>query len=203
MQNEDVENIEYACNICKLTLEYYKRDCLNYPCKRYYFDKLFWSFKYEGKIRKLMLDFKFQNQKYLYKFFSSDLIQKIDTYRKNNNITIDFVISVPVSFKRYLERGYNQSSLIAKEISNALNIEHLKFCLIKIKHNQRQSELPHFKRTENAKSAYKVLFSKCLQGKTILLIDDIFTTGATVNECSKVLKKSGAVKVIVATSTKA
>ncbi len=203
MQNEAIENIEFACNICKLTLEYYKRDCLNYPCKRYYFDKLFWSFKYEGKIRKLMLDFKFQNKKYLYKFFALDLIKKIDTYRIQKNIAIDFVIAVPVSFKRYLERGYNQSSLIAQEISKELNIKQLKFCLIKTKHNQRQSELPHYKRAQNAKSAYKVLFPKCLKGKTVLLIDDIFTTGATVNECSKELKKAGAVKVIVATSTKA
>ena len=192
LQNEDGENIEY-----------YKRDCLNFSCKRYSFDAFIFSYKYDGIIRKLMLDFKFKNKKYLHRFFAYDLSLKIKKFCMQTNMKFDYIIAVPISFKRYMERGYNQSNLIARAVSHNLSVPLLNYCLIKTKHNQRQSELRHAQRRSNAQGAYKTILSKCLQGRSILLIDDIFTTGSTVEECCRVLKNAGVKSIVVATSTKA
>ena len=144
--------------------------------------------------------FKFHNKKYFRYFLAKSIADILDkTCIKN----IDFIVPVPISIKRYFERGYNQSFLIAKNISKYLNIPVLKYCLVKVKHNKRQSELLNKQRVLNVKNVYKVYNSKLIKGKCVLLIDDIYTTGSTVNECSRVLKEAGVNKIIVATVAKA
>jgi ComF family protein len=166
-----------------------------------YIDLIFSSYYYRGIIRKLILDFKFKNQKYLCRFLASAIAKAMKNF--TNETTVDYIVYVPISFRRYMERGYNQSYLIAKTISSELHIPIIKYNLIKIKHNKRQSELGIKMRNANTKGVYKVLNSKRFNNKSILLIDDIFTTGNTVMECSRVLKHSGATKIIVATVAKA
>ncbi len=203
LSDEHNENTEFTCKNCKIKLEYYRRDCHDISPSKYYFDKAFFSYKYIGEIRQLMLKYKFYNHKYLYKFFAYDLSNKLLNYLAKTQTKIDYIVAVPISFKRYLERGYNQSWLIASEVSQVLDVPTLRFCLIKFKHNKRQSELSMFQRATNTKDVYNVFFKKSIEGKNILLIDDIYTTGSTVNECSKVLKKCGANRIIVAVSTRA
>lgn len=199
----DTQNVEFTCKNCKLKLQYYKRDYEKYLVKNKYFDMLIYSFKYTGKIREFLLDFKFKDKQFFSYFFSHYLANDIKKYLKETNTKIDYIIAVPISFRRYLERGYNQSWIIADQISKNLNICCFKFSLIKIKHNKRQSELEHKFRAKNASNAYIVKRTNQLNNKTILLIDDIYTTGATVNECSKVLIKAGAKRIIVATCARA
>ena len=124
-------------------------------------------------------------------------------YCAKNSITIDYIVYVPISYKRYIERGYNQSYLIAKALSKHTAIPLKKFCLIKIKNNERQSELLHEQRENNTKGVYCVNKLHEIKGKCLLLVDDIYTTGATANECSKVLKMAGANSIIVTTIAKA
>ena len=117
--------------------------------------------------------------------------------------SIDYIIAVPISYKRFLERGYNQSKLIAYSVSKSLKIPYANLCLIKIKHNKRQSELHISERHTNTNGVYKVFSQNRINGKNILLIDDIYTTGSTVNECCKTLKQAGASRIFVATIAKA
>lgn len=97
----------------------------------------------------------------------------------------DIIIVVPVSRKRRNERGYNQSELIARAISKTLGIPIVKNVLVKIKNTVPQSSLNKVQRAENAKGVYSAKNHTKLRNKKILLIDDIYTTGITLNECSK------------------
>ena len=191
------ELTEFTCKICKRNLEYTKGELVAKVVFNQNYDYIISSYKYYGVIRKLILDFKFEDKRYLYKFLSSKLIILLKKYLENNNI--DCIVYVPISIKRYYERGYNQSYILAQEISNKINVPLLKYGLIKIKNNKRQSELAHKERFNNIQNVYKAnkLYDFC--NKTILLVDDIYTTGNTVNECSRILKEKGANKVIVAT----
>ena len=111
----------------------------------------------------------------------------------------DIIGAVPIHKKRINERGYNQSELIAREIAKSIpNLEYKKI-LIKIKNNQRQSELKKEDRLENVKNVYKIQNRQIIQNKKIILFDDIYTTGNTVNECSRVLKENGAKEILILT----
>lgn len=103
----------------------------------------------------------------------------------------DIIIIVPISKQRKNERGYNQSLLIAKEISKIIKVPILKNAVIKTKHTVAQSTLNKKQREENIKGVYKIKFIKKLYNKKILIIDDIYTTGNTVNEFARVLIQSG------------
>ena len=195
-----IENKEFACNNCKKKLEYIRRGMPFTMVKNHFFDYMYSSYAYDGFIRKLVLNFKFSNKKYLYDFLSYKLIEDLKHFEA---FKIDLILYVPISFKRYLERGYNQSFLIAKKVSIEYNIPILKFCLIKTRNNKRQSELKLHERKENIKGVYRVLFDKLIKDKNILLIDDIYTTGATADECSRVLKMAGAKNILLATIAKA
>ena len=92
-------------------------------------------------------------------------------------------------------RGYNQSELIAKQISRKCNIKYLENILIKHKENQKQSELPKEERYQNVKGVYKIIRPELIEKQNILLFDDIYTTGSTIKECRKELLNAKAKKV--------
>ena len=101
----------------------------------------------------------------------------------------DKIITVPISKKRLKTRGYNQSYLIAKEIANQTNLELVNNCLIKTKNIKEQSKLNKEERKQNIQGVYELKNQQLIENKKILLIDDIYTTGSTVNECSKILRQ--------------
>ena len=165
-----------------------------------YFETHFYMFKYDGIIRDILLNYKFKEQTYLYRSFMIFFNKK---YKKFSHFDFyDIIIPVPISKKRMKTRGYNQSLLIAKEISKITNIKMEDNILIKQKNNTKQSTLNKIYREQNVIDAYKLLEKGKIENKNILLIDDIYTTGATVNECSKMLKLAGARKIDVFTIAK-
>lgn len=114
----------------------------------------------------------------------------------------DIIIPVPMSRKKLAQRGYNQSELIASKISRYSKIQLQKDIIIKVKENKTQSTLNKIQRLENIKNVYKIKNKQKIKAKNILLFDDIYTTGATVNECAKILKQAGAKTVNVLTIAK-
>ncbi len=194
------EKQDFTCNNCKKKLEYIRgQNDLKKSCNTY-FDYLLYAFKYEGFVRTLLLDFKFYNKTYLHEFFASEILKII---QKFSQAKYDYILYVPISINRYFARGFNQSYMIAKYISNHINIPILKYGLVKIKNNKIQSTLKIAQRKQNVSGVYKVLFRKSLAGKKVLLVDDIFTTGSTVNECSRILKDAGVLEITVATIARA
>ena len=154
--------------------------------ERKYFNEHLYIFEYEGIIRRIILKYKFQDKAYLYKTFVNFLL-------KNKNFfefikKYDTIIPVPISRKRRAMRGYNQSELIVKEIANFTNLKEESDCLFKIKNVIEQSKLNKEERQKNIQGVYELRNKEKLYKKKILLVDDIYTTGSTVNECSKVLR---------------
>ena len=154
---------------------------------------------YDGIIREKILEYKFKNKAYLYKFFSEIITKNEKEY--NFFEKYDIITSVPIHRKRKLQRGYNQTELIAKKITRGYKEITYLNTLKKIKHTSPQSALSRTQREKNIKNVYKIL-NVSVKGKKILLFDDIYTTGATVNECSRVLRCAGAKEVAVVTIAK-
>jgi len=165
-----------------------------------YFNELMYAFKYEGQVRKLIIDYKFNEKSYMYLSFVSFLLKDEKLFENIKNY--DTIIPVPISKKRYKERGYNQSLLLAKEIAKQTNLLLVNDCLVKTKNIIEQSKLNKEDRENNIKGVYELRNRQIIENKKVLLIDDIYTTGSTVNECSKVLRKGNVSKIGVLTLAK-
>lgn len=172
--------------ICKIT---------NYNDEKTYYKEHCYLFKYEGIIRQKIIDFKFNDKSYLYNTFAKLILSDAEVceYIKKYEV----IIPVPISNKRKKERGYNQTVLIIKEVIEKLEEDGTTLIidtatLLKIKNNVKQSALNRRQRENNVKNVYVInkeskLLNK-IKDKKILIFDDIFTTGNTVNECAKVLQ---------------
>lgn len=165
-----------------------------------YFDEHLYIFLYQGIIRRIILKYKFQEEAYLYKTFVNFLLKNENFFEKIEKY--DTIVPVPISKKRKKKRGYNQSELLAKEIAYNTNLVLEKESLYKIKDIVEQSKLNKENRLKNIQGVYELVNKEKLNKKKILLIDDIFTTGSTVNECSKVLRNAKPNKIGVLTLAK-
>ena len=192
---------DFLCNKCKVLL---KKEAVfeieNYEKHKRYFEEHLYVFIYEGIVRKAILNYKFNEKAYLYKTFVNFLLNNEKIVGKLKSY--DIIIPVPISKKRKMQRGYNQSELIAKEISKVIKLKLINNCLYKIKDNIPQSTLSREERQDNVIEVYGIKNKKILQNKKVILVDDIYTTGSTVNECSRILKQSGAKKVGIFTLAK-
>lgn len=185
------------CVRCYKTLE------LNTKIDRYKdknFNEHLYIFKYERKIRNVIIDYKFNDKAYLNNFFVKIILKNKKICRKIKNY--DIIIPVPIHIKRKRQRGYDQSELIARKIAEYLKLELIINCLIKQKSTVPQSSLTKKQRLENVKQVYKIINKQKIKDKRIILFDDIYTTGATANECAKVLKEEGAKEVLIFTLAK-
>lgn len=179
----------FLCHKCQKQLELHaKFKVESNQNMDYYFQKHLYIFEYQGMIRKVILKYKFNDKSYLYKTMVNFLLKNEKFFQILKSY--DTIISVPISKKRRKERGYNQSELIAKEIAKNLSIEYNNRCLFKVKNIIEQSKLNKEERQRNIQGVYKLYNQKLLQDKKILLIDDIYTTGSTVNECSRILRQA-------------
>lgn len=113
-------------------------------------------------------------------------------------VSFDWIIPAPLSRKRLKERGYNQAGLLARKIAGELGAKVLSNALQKDKDTPQQSRLSRRERLLSLRGAFRVKDPASVAGKTILLVDDVTTTGATLAECVKTLKKAGAARVYCA-----
>ena len=111
----------------------------------------------------------------------------------------DYIMTVPLHPTRYRERGFNQSELLAAGISQHFSIPFLNNHLIKIRPTLNQSLSKRKDRFTNLKGAFRIHHSKKIDGKNILLVDDLITTGMTASETALTLKNAGAKKVGILT----
>ena len=185
------------CNKCgKL-----KHSC-NCTRIKYNFDSVLVPFVYKWAIREKLLDLKFKDKIENSKFFGQILSDMIKTKYNTNNI--NEIIFIPLNEKSYETRKYNQSEVLANEIEYNLKIPVNKTePLIKIGIKTKQHELNFLERKENAQNIFKLNNNIDLEGKNILLIDDIIATGYTLDSCSKLLKQAGAgtIHAVVIAST--
>ncbi len=107
----------------------------------------------------------------------------------------DFLVPVPLHPARKRERGFNQSRLLARDLGRLRGMTLLEGCLVKVGNVPPQAGLHAVEREKNVKNAYAVRREREIRGKTLVLVDDVTTTGATLRECARVLKEAGAKEV--------
>lgn len=163
-----------------------------------YYDSLVAPFYYEGVVRKGMHRFKFCSSRLNYKAYSSEMAKTVkDRYA---GIHFDFITEVPITKRAEKERGFNQCSLLAGGISEICSIPHKKGILKKIYETQKQHGLNYYLRRGNLTGVFDSDFPSEINGKTILLCDDISTSGETLNECAKMLWLYGAKEIYCVTA---
>ena len=182
----------YLCAKCGKELEKY--NLLDDSMKNV---EIMHIFKYSEIIRKLILQYKFNDKAYLYKTFCEIIVK--DKKAFDFIKSYDIIIPVPIHKKRMRERGYNQSELISKELASMCDLAIYTNVLTKVKNNKPQSTLDQKEREENTKNVYKLINSEKIYNKKVLIFDDVFTTGATISACIREIEKASPSKIGVLT----
>lgn len=149
---------------------------------------------YDGEVKKLIYKLKFGKKTYIAQTLGALMADKFIECGFDSEI----IVFVPMTDEEVKKRGFNQAELLAYEVGNRLNIAVLP-ALVKVKDTSQQKELKGKDRASNLDGAFACAFEQ-VKGRKILLIDDVFTTGATANECAKTLLKAKAREVCVLTA---
>ncbi len=195
----------HLCDRCEESIERITDRCLGCgnpragcTCSKHNFSLFLASpFLYENKLREAIHRFKFGGETDLVKFFAKETAECVA--KEFGDVKFDVVTCVPQTKRKCRQRGYNQSALLAKEIAKQLKLPYDELLLIKTRETADQHNLKGKERIKNLKDAFAAENPDSVSNKAILLVDDIKTTGATLNECRKVLLKAGASAVYCAT----
>lgn len=189
-------NTKDICPKCKKELPYTKNGGI---LKGNFFTACVSPLYYEEKVRDALLRYKFQRMTAYANYFGFLIADCAEEYIDSH---VDIISWVPLSKRRLRKRGYDQAELLAMEVSKRLEIPCVPV-LKKIRHTAPQSRTGNIaKRRSNISGAYTVINHQMLEGKRILLIDDIVTTGSTFSECARMLGMAGADKVYCAAAAR-
>ncbi len=167
-------------------------ECLKNPPD---FKQVYAPFWYEGRLKDLIQDVKFRQRYYYIPKIFVPIKEKVINFFKTLDLRKSFIVPVPLSKARKILRGYNQSHLIANELSKIVKIPVLYNYLIKVKEIKPMMTLSREERFKNIKGAFSVAKKNSVD--TIILVDDIITTTATIREASYVLKKGGCNEIYI------
>lgn len=156
--------------------------------QKYYLTGVIIAAHYEKKcvLKEAVHTYKYDHIKNLKYALAPLLINAL--YHRNFSKNL-IILPVPLSKQRIKQRGYNQSEELAKVVAIKTSSKLITKKLIRIKNKTRQADLPRAKRLENIKGVFDWIGKNELKNKRVFLIDDVYTTGATVNECAKVLRQ--------------
>jgi len=161
------------------------------------FDRARSAVRYRGVIQDALRAFKYRDGLWMRKDLVRILAACVAAHYDMDEI--DAVTFVPLYPARHRQRGYNQAEVLAGLLARTIGKPLLKHCLARIKPTPTQTHLTARERATNVRGAFRTRWLNRLKGRRVLLVDDVMTTGATVNECSRVLKAGGAARVVVAT----
>lgn len=188
------------CPKCSRHLNREGQDLLCSECRRarYHFDRAWAVTFYNDTMKRLIHQFKYGNKTALRFTFAQLILSFVDTYRIGLN-DFDLVVPVPLHPARFRERGYNQAYLLATALEKAWDMNLSRSAVTRSRHTTNQAMLPEKERWTNIQGAFKIMASHKIDGKSILIIDDLMTTGATISEIALCLKNAGAQKVTALT----
>ena len=145
---------------------------------------------YDDVSKNIMLPFKHGGRIKFARFMSHAMIWAL----RDVDIKPDFVMPVPLANRRLFQRGYNQATLLAREIARAYGVP-IDFNSVRRKYRPNMGHKTHAQRAAHIRGVFSVVNRDALRGKKILLIDDVMTSGATFNELSRVLRRAGATEI--------
>jgi len=181
------------CSFCKTFLNNLPID---HNCKTY-LHSVYSLWTYAEGVETLIHKFKYEGKVGLGKRLGQFLAQQLST--QSFWTEIETIIPVPLHPSRKRERGYNQAEVLAQSIAGCTEVELVSDALRRCRNTKDQTRLSAVERKENVKDAFQVSERIDLTRMTIMLVDDVITTGATLNECAKTLKQNGAKEVYAST----
>ena len=193
-----LDSSKILCEKCHAELEFNQEIIQS---DEHIFDCAYAVYDFNEIIQPLIHELKYNEMRNIAKFLgkqASKFILENPTFPK-----IDYIIPVPLHKVKKRSRGFNQAELLTKEISRNCNFTHLPKVMLRNRFTTTQTQLGRIERHKNVSAAFDLRKAKIIQGKNILLVDDVFTTGATVNSISNVLKSNGVSRIIVLTIARA
>ena len=170
--------------------------CIDCAYMRYHFDQAVSVLHYTPEIKQLIHRFKYGGISYLSRTLGWWMAQ---AFEQRCGWKVDVIVPVPLHPRRQRQRGFNQSALLAKELGKYIGVPVNERALIRKKYTPAQAGLNKFQRMQNLQGAFEVREIEAVRGKSVLLVDDVFTTGSTVDECSRALLQAGVQRVYVLT----
>jgi ComF family protein len=175
--------------------------CANCAHRTIYFDAAVAAYRGRGIVREIIHEFKYARQIHLRHLVARWLRAALDDERLRD-CQFDVIVPVPLHPARQRERGFNQASLLA-ELLNAHTSIPCRPLLKRIRYTTTQTALDRSERMENLHNAFRLRKNADVRGLRVLLIDDVLTTGSTLSECARVLKRAGAKSVRAAAAARA
>lgn len=193
------------CVHCLHDLPYsYYTNRINNPIEQLFFGKIpiqsatsLFLFQTNSTSKILIHELKYRNNQLVAQFLGNLLL--IDLSKSNRYKQLDYIIPVPLHPKKFKQRGYNQLSILGNTLSEGLGIPYLNKILIKTNSSDTQTKKNKSDRWKNAQESFQLTDNKTLENKNILLIDDVITTGATIEACVKELSKTKNISISIAT----
>jgi ComF family protein len=175
--------------------------CANCEHRVLHFDCAVAAYRSRGVVRRLVHQFKYAKQRHLRHPVAAWLRETLHDPRLHGR-HFDLIVPVPLHPARQRDRGFNQAELLADLLAASTNLPMRNF-LERIRYTTTQTAYDRAERMENLHGAFRLRKNRDVRGLHVLLIDDILTTGSTLSECSRVLRKAGAVSVHAATAARA
>ena len=171
--------------------------CSNCEGRRFHFDCAVSRYRSTGLVRELVHRFKYDRCLYLRNPLAEWLAETLDDARITAH-SFDYLVPVPLHAARMREREFNQADVLARLVADRHG-ERVLHALRRVRYTTTQTRLDRSERMRNLRNAFRVRHSRTVSGSHLILVDDVFTTGSTVDECARVLKKAGAASVRVIT----
>ncbi|MDD5097064.1 MAG: ComF family protein [Candidatus Omnitrophica bacterium] len=194
-------NLPPFCPSCGRTLDTAsqgKNTCSGCLNTKFSFDRAFSPCKYSGIIKKMIQEFKYSGRDYLGK----NLGQILNNFIKEYDLPIthtDYIIPIPLHNARFRQREFNQAQILSAQVAKEFNKQLLLKVLTRTKATKSQTELSFEERRNNVQGSFSVTAPQLIKDKNLLLIDDVLTTGSTLDEAARTLKAAGAKMILAMT----
>jgi len=193
---------EPRCKKCSKPIEQEEKEyCNDCEQKNFQFVKGFAIWSYNDAMKHSIAEFKYHNKKEYAKFYIREMVQIYGEMIKK--LSLDAIVPIPIHRSKYLERGYNQADILARGMGKELNLPVLSELLVRNKKTLPQKQLSDKERLRNLREAFGFNIKAAERFEKeisrVLLVDDIFTTGSTIEACSNVLKSNGVRDIYFAT----
>jgi competence protein ComFC len=172
-------------------------ECANCAGRKLHFECAVAPYLSRGVVREFIHRFKYDHERFLRLPLGDWMADALGDERLTRQ-PFDGLVPVPLHSTRYRERGFNQASLLAERLARRAGVPVLD-CLQRTRYTTTQTRLDRHERMENLRNAFRVRHSSAVLSRHLLLVDDVFTTGSTVDECARILRLAGAASVRVVT----